>query len=122
MVLVEIDHANLGVQENLCVPGTFCLFGCCCQQSRTDALATVFPEYGHAADLSLWREPGSGNRNRVESGKEMRARYVGTVPFQFFGHMLLIDENRFANRLQRILVVIPVDDTYFEVVSHTSNR
>lgn len=118
VLFVEPDNSDLGMQEQLFMSNASCMLDHPGQKLRTDTLAAIRPEYCHASYLSLWREPGSGNRYGIDCREKMNAGVIVTVPFKVFRYMLFVDKDRFAYGLQGITPVMPVDNMDLEPVIH----
>ena len=118
MLFIEPDYTDLGMQKQLLMADSPCMFNHPGQQLRADTLAAISLEYCHASYLPLGREPGSGNRYGVDGREKMNAGDIVLVPFKIFRHMLFVDKDRLANGLQGFTLVMPVDNMDLEFVTH----
>src|SRR5688572_25386016 len=111
--LVEGHGLHLRVQVRFADAVAAGLFEQPEQDLRADAPAAQPGVYRDATDLTGRTQAAGANWVTVQAGKDVNALRVLVVPFVFFAYLLLFDEYRAANPLERRAVSAPVGQDAF---------
>jgi len=113
VALVERHRLRLRVEDCAQVPARSREIDQRDQQRATHTASAPGREDGHPPDVAGRKQTAAADRRafRVVRKRVRRAR-VHVVPFELFGHLLLDDEHRAANRAQFGRAAGPIDDAH----------